>query len=135
MKRLLAIILSVWTVLFTVMATQQATQSAPPPSRDATLDQLRSIQLPHIFSPAERSIINNQLDILRLGVDLFMAQERQLFPEDQQLAFNNAWPILRCIFAKDFETACPGSNSQGAMPTANAQPPRPQEPDSMANSQ
>lgn len=124
------------TLLASIMASQNGGAVAPPPARDASLDQLRSIQLPHIFSPAEQSMINNQLDILRLGIDLFLAQERQLSPEDQQAAFNNAWPILRCVFSKDFDAAptCPGSSaSQASTPTANAQPPSPQEPDAMSS--
>lgn len=98
--------------------------NAPPP-RDNELDQLRAVRLPHIFSPAEISLMNNQLDILKLGISLFLSQERQLSPQDQQMAFANAWPILRCLFDKDFETPCDVAArqfQQQQMPQAPVQP-------------
>lgn len=115
-----------WTALLIPILLASGTSPAAPPPRDNELDQLRAIRLPHIFSPAEISLINNQLDILKLGISLFLAQEQQLSPSDQQMAFSNAWPLLRCLFDGDFEAPCKAPIMPNQGPPLAQSPPQPQ---------
>ncbi len=65
-------------------------------------DVLKAIRLPHTFSPDESRAIGAQLDKLRLGIDMFLAQEGSLGADETQRAYNNVWPLVRRLFAADF---------------------------------
>lgn len=124
MRRDLGTCLCLWLCLWfgLCFVGADADAAATASKRDPDLDQLRTIQLPHIFVPLETSLINHQLDVLKLGIDLFLAQERQLGPNEQQRAYNNLWPLLACIFRKDFESSTPSTPPAQTAPDPPAQP-------------
>lgn len=80
-----------------------ATPKDEKPLKDARLEQLKSISLPRIFTSDEMSTIDSQMDVLKLGIDLFLAQNTMITPEEQQAIFNDAWPLLSCLFKADWE--------------------------------
>ena len=64
---------------------------------------LRTITLPHEFTFDEQRAMDFQLDKLRLGVDLFLAQQGSELPMAmQQRIFTNIWPLVSRLFASDF---------------------------------
>lgn len=81
--------------------------------RDPVLDQLRAIKLPHVFTPSEQQMIMNQLDILDLGLTLFLTEERERNMEQQQQVYSMVWPLLKCLFRKDFEMPRQPGNQPG----------------------
>ncbi len=85
------------------MIARGASVDAQKPLRDAKLEQLKELSLPRIFTTTEMSTIDGQMDVLKLGIDLFLAQDIQIPPKEQQAAFNDAWPLLGCLFKADFE--------------------------------
>lgn len=64
---------------------------------------LRRITMPHEFTASERQEMNVQIDKLRLGIDLFLAQQGVLDEEQQQKAFCNVWPLVALLFKSDFD--------------------------------
>lgn len=72
-------------------------------SEEVGLKMLSQIQLPHTFTPAEERVMNQQLDTLRLGIDIFLSMLTNMTDVDKQRSFNQMWPGVRCIFAADFQ--------------------------------
>lgn len=102
-------------LFFLIPSILGAAPPSPPP--DPVLDQLRSIHLPHIFSPTEGSMMMNQLDMLVLGIQLFLSEERERTADMQQQVYSMIWPLVKCIFKKDFETP-------STLPPYQQQPPQ-----------
>lgn len=75
---------------------------ADAPSAYIDPDVLKAVRLPHTFSADEQRAIGAQLDKLRLGIDMFLAQDGSLGADEQQRAYNNVWPLVRRLFAADF---------------------------------
>ena len=61
--------------------------------------------MPHTFTNREITLIDNQIDNLKLGIDLFLAQDMSLSASDQQIAFSTVWPIIACIFKEELDAA------------------------------
>jgi len=72
--------------------------------RGDSVQSLGSIRLPHVFTPEEQQMMDFQLDKLKLGVDLFLAQQgTSLPPVMQQRVYANIWPLVSRLFSSDFE--------------------------------
>ncbi len=85
------------------------------------LKSLAAIKVPHTFTGDEIEAINGQLDTLKLGIDLFLARDASASEEDHQKAFTLIWPMVRCLFSKDFDAlplrSAPSSSIANLLPT------------------
>jgi hypothetical protein len=72
-------------------------------NEDAGLQMLAQIKMPHTFSPGEMRTMRNQLDALRLGIELVLASMNNMTAQEEQVVFNKLWPGAKCFFANDFK--------------------------------